>query len=173
MRHSHKSEYYFLAGTLVADLLGRAALAARRNAARTGRAPSAAAREHAALAAAGADLRRALLGALLGARLCRNFDRTLGAGTGAEDEDDASEWVGRLTALEQGMFAAGAGAAASGAAREWRERGAGRLGTGPAATRGIGVAATAAPATGAARGDGEGGRRRVVTPTGEGVGRSF
>ena len=171
MRHSHKSEYYFLAGTLVADLLGRAALAARRNAARTGRAPSAAAREHAALAAAGSDLRRALLGALLGARLCRNFDRTLGAGTGAEDEDDASEWVGRLTALEQGMFAAGA--AASGAAREWRERGAGRLGTGPAATRGIGVAATAAPATGAARGGGEGGRRRVVTPTGEGVGRSF
>ncbi|KAL7543948.1 hypothetical protein ACHAWF_007490 [Thalassiosira exigua] len=164
---SHKSERYFLAGTILVNLLLRAARVARRHTSSSARASAAAsARLLAAdrMSDEARSLRRSLLSSMMGARLCRNFDWTLGALDAMED--DVSEWTKRLSALELGMFRRGV--EASGAARAWREHGCGRVGVSAAAI--VGVRSTKAATPG---GSGREGKQRVVTPVGGGRTGSF
>jgi hypothetical protein len=109
------------------------------------------------------SLQRTLLSAMMGERLCRNFDWTLSALDATED--DVSGWVSRLSTLERRMF--GRGLDASGAVKAWREHGCGRLGVSLAALKGQSSGVTggggATPPV-AAAGAGGGRKRRVVTP---------
>ena len=167
---SNKNEHYFLAGTILTNLLLRAAHVARRHSARNPRsrssAPSAHAQAMERLAVEARSLQTSLLTTMMGPRLCRNFDWTLSALDAMED--DVSEWIGRLTVLECKMFVKGV--EASGAVKSWREYGSGRLGVSFAALkgRGLGHGPAASP-------NGEVGRekKRVVTPTGGAEARAF
>ena len=135
--HSSKTDHYFLAGTLLVNLLLRAAHVHRRNnpPSSSARATSAADAESLAMERLALDarsLQRSLLSAMMGERLCRNFDWTLSALDAMED--DVSGWVSRLSTLERRMF--GRGLDASGAVKAWREYGCGRLGVSLAALKG-------------------------------------
>ena len=171
--HSSKTDHYFLAGTLLVNLLLRAAHVHRRNnrPSSSARATSAADAESLAMERLALDARsmqRSLLSAMMGERLCRNFDWTLSALDAMED--DVSGWVSRLSTLERRMF--GRGLDASGAVKAWREYGCGRLGVSLAALKGRsggmggGATASAAGGTTPAGGSssGRGRKRRVVTP---------
>ena len=171
--HSSKTDHYFLAGTLLVNLLLRAVHVHRRNnrPSSSARATSAADAESLAMERLALDarsLQRSLLSAMMGERLCRNFDWTLSALDAMED--DVSGWMSRLSMLERRMF--GRGLDASGAVKAWREYGCGRLEVSLAALKGrigaTGGGATASSAAGTTPvgGSSSGGRkkRRVVTP---------
>jgi uncharacterized membrane protein YgcG len=175
-KYSSKTDHYFLAGTLLVNLLLRAAHVHRRN-----NPPSSSSRTTAASAAESLAMERlahdarslqlSLLSAMMGERLCRNFDWTLSALDAMED--DVSGWVMRLSTLERRMF--GWGLDASGAVKAWREYGCGRLGVSMAVLKGRSIAggrggtsssssaaAGMTPAGGSSSGGGK--KRRVVTP---------
>ena len=176
LKYSSKTDHYFLAGTLLVNLLLRAAHVHRRN-----NPPSSSSRTTAASAAESLAMERlahdarslqlSLLSAMMGERLCRNFDWTLSALDAMED--DVSGWVMRLSTLERRMF--GWGLDASGAVKAWREYGCGRLGVSMAVLKGRSIAggrggtsssssasAGMTPAGGSSSGGGK--KRRVVTP---------
>eukprot|EP00571_Detonula_confervacea_P017778 CAMPEP_0172311880 /NCGR_PEP_ID=MMETSP1058-20130122/15910_1 /TAXON_ID=83371 /ORGANISM="Detonula confervacea, Strain CCMP 353" /LENGTH=246 /DNA_ID=CAMNT_0013025187 /DNA_START=75 /DNA_END=811 /DNA_ORIENTATION=- len=130
MNLSNKNEHYFLAGTLLTNLLLRTAHIHKRNSSTptSRRTPSRAtdaeslAMEQLSLTAK--SLQHTLLTSMMGDRLCRNFDWTLSALDAMED--DVSDWIVRLSVLERNMF--GRGVEASGAVKTWREFGCGRMG---------------------------------------------
>ena len=118
------------------------------------------------------SLQSALLTAMMGDRLCRNFDYTLSALDAMED--DVSDWICRLSALERNMFLKGV--ESSGAVKTWREVGCSRLSVSLAVVKGrsLGVGRkkhgsgrsmtpnNGASSGGSFRGGGE--KKRVVTP---------
>lgn len=101
------------------------------------------------------SLQYALLSAMMGDRLCRNFDWTLSALDAMED--DVSDWVGRLSLLERHMFERGV--EASGAVKTWREYGCSRMGVSLAVVNGRSLVG---------RGKEGGGEKRIgsMTPSG-------
>mmetsp|Transcript_36582 Transcript_36582/g.88174 ORF Transcript_36582/g.88174 Transcript_36582/m.88174 type:complete len:287 (+) Transcript_36582:114-974(+) len=176
MNLSNKNDHFFLAGTLLTNLLLRAAHVHKRNNApssRTSRATDAESQAAERLALEARSLQRSLLTAMMGGRLCRNFDWTLSALDAMED--DVSEWIERLSALERLMFARGV--EASGAVKGWREYGCSRMGVSLAVIKGrnMGREGPGAVATGMTPREqsGKTEKKRVVTPVGREAARSF
>lgn len=117
-------------------------------------------------------LQNSLLTAMMGERLCRNFDWTLSALDAMED--DVSDWIQRLSVLERNMFVRGV--EASGAVKSWREFGCSRMGVSLAVIKGrtsVGGRDVSTKNGGMTPGGsvGKGAKKRVVTPVGEATGR--
>lgn len=119
------------------------------------------------------SLQYSLLTAMMGDRLCRNFDWTLSALEAMED--DVSDWIGRLSVLERHMFERGV--EASGAVKSWREYGCSRMGVSLAVVKGRSLGGggggggggekkrgSMTPSGGSIALSGGGEKKRVVTP---------
>ena len=164
--HSNKNDHFFLAGTLLINLLLRTAYVHRRNSSSTrSRSRGATDAESQAMEQLNYEarsLQHSLLTTMMGERLCRNFDWTLSALDAMED--DVSDWVQRLSVLERNMFVRGV--YASGAVKSWREYGCTRMGVSLAVIKGRGMGAT--PSANVEK-------TRVVTPTNSSLqpGKSF
>ena len=163
--HSNKNDHFFLAGTLLINLLLRTAYVHKRNSSSTrSRSRGATDAESQAMEQLNYEarsLQHSLLTTMMGERLCRNFDWTLSALDAMED--DVSDWVQRLSVLERNMFIRGV--YASGAVKSWREYGCTRMGVSLAVVKGRGMGATPSGNE----------KARVVTPTNSSVqpGKSF
>ena len=137
---STKSDHYFLSGMLLINLLLRTVHVHKRNSATNSRSSSSSSRAAAdaesqameQLSYDARSLQSALLTAMMGDRLCRNFDYTLSALDAMED--DVSDWICRLSALERNMFLKGV--ESSGAVKTWREVGCSRLSVSLAVVKG-------------------------------------
>ena len=164
--HSNKNDHFFLAGTLLINLLLRTAYVHKRNSSSTrSRSRGATDAESQAMEQLNYEarsLQHSLLTTMMGERLCRNFDWTLSALDAMED--DVSDWVQRLSVLERNMFIRGV--YASGAVKSWREYGCTRMGVSLAVIKGRGMGAT--PSANVEK-------TRVVTPTNSSLqpGKSF
>jgi len=173
-----KNEYYFVTGTLLANLLHRTAHVAKLHSPsrRTSSlsAPSAQSLVAQQLSFLATSLQYSLLTSFLGSRLVKNFDWTLGALDRLDgSEDDVSNHVMSLSYLERMMFERGV--EASGAVREWKEGDIGRLGVSFAVLKarcmGRGRRVIDASVGGNGAGD-EKRTRRMVSPMGvEDIGR--
>ncbi len=165
---SAKSDHYFLAGILITNLLLRTVHVHKRNASSRSSSRAAADAEAVAMEQIAYDarsLQQSLLTAMMGDRLCRNFDWTLSALDAMED--DVSDWIGRLSVLERHMFERGV--EASGAVKTWREYGCSRMGVSLAVVKGRsmgggkrGSVTPSSSGSGVLGGGGE--KQRVVTP---------
>ncbi|KAL7529279.1 hypothetical protein ACHAXR_004601 [Thalassiosira sp. AJA248-18] len=162
MNLCNKNEHYFLAGTLLINLLLRAAhIATRHNETNKSNNNRSSLAMIENLTIQARSLQLSLLTTMMGERLCRNFDWTLSALDAMED--DVSDWIARLTVLERNMF--GRGVEASGAVVGWREFGCGRMGVSLAVVKGnsrMGAMSSMTPGGGGGSMGGK--KRRVVTP---------
>jgi len=163
---SAKSDHYFLAGILITNLLLRTVHVHKRNSrpSSSRAAADAEALSMEQLAYDARSLQQSLLLAMMGDRLCRNFDWTLSALDAMED--DVSDWIGRLSVLERHMFERGV--EASGAVKTWREYGCSRMGVSLAVVKGRslggGKRGSVTPTSGSGSLGGGGETKRVVTP---------
>lgn len=173
-----KNEYYFVAGTLLANLLHRTAHVAklhspsRRNSSLA--APSAQSLVAQQLSSLATSLQYSLLTTFLGSRLVKNFDWTLGALDRLDgSEDDVSNHVMSLSYLERRMFERGV--ESSGAVREWKEGEIGKLGVSFAVLKARCMVRGRRVMDASASGNGAGGEKRtrsMASPMGvEDIGR--
>jgi len=158
MNLCNKNDHFFLAGTLLTNLLLRTVYNHKRNSTSSRRSsrgnpndPESVAME--TLTYEARTLQHSLLTTMMGDRLCRNFDWTLSALDAMED--DVSLWIERLSNMEKKMF--DRGVEASGAVKSWREYGCSRMGVSLAVVKGRGTTT---------RGGNASDKKRVVTPTG-------
>lgn len=163
MLSSTKCDHYFLAGTLLANLLLRTVHAHKRNSSASRSSRAATDAESLAMEQLAYDalsLQSSLLTAMMGERLCRNFDWTLSALDAMED--DVSDWIGRLSVLERQMFQRGV--EASGAVKTWREYGCSRMGVSLAVVKGRSLGGRKKPSSTMTPNGLSDRKKRVVTP---------
>lgn len=162
--HNRKrNERFFLAGRMLVDLIETSSTqvakeisSMRRNARR-----AAHAQYLKQVSEEARDLRRTLLKTYAGERLRKVFDWSLSSGTG---EDDVSQYLSKLTVMEQRLYYTGAAAAV--ALEEWKIFGNRRLLMGP--TRNNAAQTTPMPKQSEDE-DTNNMRKRQVTPGDEGL----